>query len=137
MKNRKGIFISNMVLNKSKINKLKKIGRKHPEKRARYCLHKGIDDDDTHIMMIYQSKGNTIDIHSHPDKSSTSVIIEGKMFIEYYDENNNVINRILMEPYDTGNTFICKTPKCTIYTMIPLTDVVYIEFIKGPFDDKS
>lgn len=112
---------------------LKSLAMENHDKKCTMCLHNDIRAH-THEMVNVYPKGAYIRPHSHPFKSETKIMIEGKLQVFIFDDNGEIVDRFVM---DRDGIFTYRMDKGIIHTNIPLTDVVFHEVIEGPFVGKD
>lgn len=99
----------------------------------RICLHKS-ETSQLHSMLIYKDSTDISRIHKHPNKEEVFLILEGMMNITTYDSDLNKIKTIIMEPYDKNGIFAYMIPAGMWHETVVVTDLVYMEFVIGPFN---
>ena len=97
------------------------------------CLH---NDTRAHVheMINVYPKKTYVRPHSHPFKTETKIIIEGKLQVILFDNFGKILDVFVMEKSDV---FTFRLDRGVIHTNIPLTDVVFHEIIEGPFVGKD
>jgi hypothetical protein len=123
-----------VTLDKKSISSLKKQIVDNNCEKIRFCLHKNIEDK-LHEMVIVHSKGQYIRPHKHSVKTETFHIIEGKILLLIFDDKGNVLNKVMLEDYNSGGKFIFRMEKDIWHTVVPITEkVVFHEITNGPFN---
>ncbi len=118
-----------LKIDKEYIACLKSLAKKNSEKKCTMCLH---DDTRAHVheMINVYPGGVYIRPHSHPFKTETKIIIEGKLLVVIFDNKGDISDEFVMEK---DGIFTFRMDKGMIHTNIPLTDVVFHEIVEGPF----
>lgn len=98
------------------------------EERFRISLHTS-SEDDLHNMIIGMKKSSRVYPHKHL-RSESYQIIKGKMLLVYFDDNGNIINKVLMSPKDT---LVTRVDGGTYHGVVTIEDTVYHETRLGPF----
>lgn len=122
-----------LKMDKEYIVQLKTLAKKNKENRCTLCLHNDIREN-VHEMINVYPKFAYIRPHSHPLKTETKIIIEGKMLVFLFDDRGEIIDKFVME---RQGIFTFRLDKGIIHTNIPLTDVVFHEVTEGPFRGKD
>lgn len=112
---------------------LKLLAQKNRDRKCTMCLHNDIRSH-THEMVNVYPKGTYVCPHSHPFKSETKIMIEGKLQVYIFDDDGTIIDKFVM---DRDGIFTYRMDKGIIHTNIPLTDVVFHEVTEGPFVGKD
>lgn len=112
---------------------LKLLAQKNNDRKCTMCLHNDIRSH-THEMVNVYPKGTYVRPHSHPFKSETKIMIEGKLQVYIFDDDGTIIDKFVM---DRDGIFTYRMDKGVIHTNIPLTDVVFHEVTEGPFVGKD
>ena len=87
-----------IYIDRKKLEELKILAQKDPNKRARICLHKD-DGEMIQEMIIAFCKDSYIRPHRHTDKSESYHIIEGRIEIIFYNDilYNQIVDQIDIE----------------------------------------
>lgn len=122
-----------LKIDKSYITYLKDLAQNNIDRKCTMCLH---NDTRAHVheMINVYPKGAYIRPHSHPFKSETKILIEGKLYVIIFDDFGGILDEFIMEK---DGVFIFRIEKEIIHTNIPLTDCVFQEVIEGPFIGKE
>lgn len=112
---------------------LKSLAQKNSDRKCTMCLHNDIRSHTHEMVNVYPEK-TYICPHSHPFKSETKIMIEGKLQVYIFDNDGTIIDKFVM---DRDGIFTYRMDKGIIHTNIPLTDVVFHEVIEGPFVGKD
>ena len=103
-------------------------------RRSRFCLH--LDPNKTFHEMINVFCFDTyIRPHRHPDgKCESYQILEGRLLICIFDNLGNVIDKIILTPYQKAASLFLRLNTNYWHMQIPLTEfVVFVESYQGPF----
>lgn len=115
------------------IARMKTLAQRNNDKKCTMCLHNDIREH-MHEMINVYPKGAYIRPHSHPFKTETKRIIEGKLLVVIFDEAGEIQDKFVIEK---EGIFTVRMDKGIIHTNIPLTDVVFHEAISGPYIGKG
>lgn len=115
------------------IDYLKSLAQQDKDKRCTMCLHNDVRAH-VHEMLNVCPKNSYIRPHSHPFKTETKIVIEGKILLVIFDSGGRITDRFVM---DRDGIFTVRIDKGIIHTNIPLTDTVFQEIITGPFVGKD
>jgi len=120
------------ILTKEAIEFIKSDCKENTLRRSRINFHQS-DEESVHEMIIALSRDTNIRIHKHIGKSESFKIIEGKLAIVlFFDEDLSKREVVILEhnnnPYYRLNSSI-------FHLVLPLTEVVVmLEVTNGPFD---
>lgn len=108
---------------------LKTLAQKDKDRKCTMCLH---NDTRAHVheMINVYPGGMYVRPHSHPFKSETKIMIEGKLKVIIFDQCGEIVDEFIME---REGIFTFRLDKGIIHTNLPLTDVVFHEVTEGPF----
>ena len=115
------------------IQYLKALAEKNADGKCTMCLHNDTREH-VHEMMNVYPEGLYVRPHSHPFKTETKTIIEGRLLIVIFDESGNIQDKFVMEK---NGVFTFRIGKGILHTNIPLTNVVFHEVTSGPFVGKD
>ncbi len=122
-----------LKIDKKYIDYLKLLASKDKEQKCTMCLHNDTRAHVHEMINVYPAKAY-VRPHSHPFKTESKVIIEGKLLVIIFDDTGKISDRFIMEK---DGIFTFRLDKGIIHTNIPLTDVIFHEIIEGPFVGKN
>ena len=126
-----------IYIDRKKLEELKILAQKDPNKRARICLHKD-DGEMIQEMIIAFCKDSYIRPHRHIDKSESYHIIEGRIEIIFYNDNGIEIDKVVLSDKMDEHPFLFRISNSDWHTVVPKSDFVIIhEVTKGPFNKNS
>ena len=126
-----------IYIDRKKLEELKILAQKDPNKRARICLHKN-DEEMVQEMIIAFCKDSYIRPHRHTDKSESYHIIEGRIEIIFYNDNGIEIDKVVLSDKIDEHPFLFRISNSAWHTVVPKSDFVIIhEVTKGPFNKNS
>ena len=120
-----------VTVNRSDVEALKTQALQNPRKRARICVHSGVDDT-LHEMLIVHAKNIFVRPHKHISKSESFHIMEGVLNIILFNDTGDVVR--VIELSEKGN-FFYRLSDSLFHTVVPVSDVVvFHETTNGPFN---
>ena len=126
-----------IYIDRKKLDELKILAQKDPNKRARICLHKN-DEEMVQEMIIAFCKDSYIRPHRHIDKSESYHIIEGRIEIIFYNDSGIEIDKVVLSDKMDEHPFLFRISNSDWHTVVPKSDFVIIhEVTKGPFNKNS
>ena len=126
-----------IYIDRKKLDELKILAQKDPNKRARICLHKN-DEEMVQEMIIAFCKDSYIRPHRHIDKSESYHIIEGRIEIIFYNDNGIEIDKVVLSDRMDEHPFLFRVYNSVWHTVVPKSDFAIIhEVTKGPFNENS
>lgn len=85
-----------MLLDSSLLDNLTKQAKESPRLRMNYDLRNS-ETDKSQRMLNAVEPGSIMPIHRHPNTSTTVIIIRGKIRQNFYDDNGNMIETVLLD----------------------------------------
>jgi len=126
-----------IYIDRKKLDELKILAQKDPNKRARICLHKD-DGEMIQEMIIAFCKDSYVRPHRHIDKSESYHIIEGRIEIIFFNDNGIEIDKVVLSDKIDEHPFLFRISNSAWHTVVPKSDFVIIhEVTKGPFNKNS
>lgn len=122
-----------LKVDKEYIAYLKTLAHKDEDSKCTMCLHNDIREH-VHEMINVYPKLAYVRPHSHPFKTETKIMIEGKMLVVIFDDHGMITDNFVME---RQGIFTFRIDKGIVHMSIPLTDVVFYEVTEGPFTGKG
>lgn len=122
-----------LKIDKEYMDYLKSLVHKDKDNKCTMCLHHDIRER-VHEMINMYPKFAYVRPHSHPFKTETKIIIEGKMAVIIFNDQGKVIDQFIMEKQ---GVFIFRLDRGIIHMSIPLTDVAFYEVTEGSFTGKG
>ena len=112
----KEIFLikNNLFRNFSKYSKI------NDTNRYRLNLHKN-NKSILHEMIIFFQKKSYVSIHYFLKKSTTYLVIKGKIKVNTYNKNKKLINSVILSNFSSKNDFAIYLKRKTIYNIEILT----------------
>ena len=121
-----------MRFDDSFIEQLSELARKNPRMRQHYDLRDSEEDGSMRMLNAIEPE-TVIHVHRHPMTSEDVVVLRGKAEEVLYDDNGNVLERIVMEPgTKCMGCHVSKGQYHTCKSMKPGT--VIIEFKNTKYD---
>ena len=100
--------------------------------KFRICFHKNTKDK-IHQMLIYHSKNYVCKPHKN-NYPETTIILEGKMDLIFYDKFKKIKKIVKMGDYKTKKKFFCLIKKNEFASVkINSKYVIFFEITGGPF----
>lgn len=122
-----------LKIDKEYIEYLKLLAQKDCSGKCLMCLHNDIRANMHETMFVY-SAGSYIRPHSHPIKTETTIVLEGKLQEVIFDDNGDILDKYVI---DKDGIFTTRIDKGVIHNQVPLTDVIFYEVRSGPFTGKG
>jgi cupin fold WbuC family metalloprotein len=114
------------------IEKLKKMARDAPLKRARLCLHAS-HQDAVQEMVIALHESTYIRPHRHPGKTESFHMIEGSVLIGFFNDRGEIVQTLRLDA-DHKAKFLYRLSAAFWHAVLPLTEfAVFQEVANGPF----
>lgn len=85
-----------MVISPSLLDSLSQQAQSSPRLRMNYDLRNS-ETDKSQRMLNAIEPGSIMPIHRHPNTSTTVIIIRGKIRQNFYDDNGNMVETVLLD----------------------------------------
>lgn len=111
---------------------LKDLAANNERKRARLCLHEGIESN-VHEMIIVHAKGAYIRPHKHLNKSESFHVIEGRAKVIMFEENGIIREIIPIGGIQDKASFFYRISQPVFHSLDIVSDyIIFHETTKGP-----
>lgn len=103
----------------------------NPRLRMNYNFHTSMGEP-IHRMLNALEPESYLPPHRHTDKEETYLVLRGSMWVFYYDESGNVLERVLLSPSE--GKYGLEIPTGTWHSIVVLeSGTVIFEMKKGPY----
>lgn len=85
-----------MIIDSEILESLTQQAKANPRLRQNYDLRNS-DTDKSQRMLNAVEPGSIMPIHRHPNTSTTVIIIRGKIRQNFYDDNGNMVETVLLD----------------------------------------
>lgn len=120
-----------MIINKEILDQVTSKAKKSPRLRMNFNLHESLDDKVQRLLNAMEP-GTVIPIQRHQDTAETLMIVRGKLKVELYDDNKNVIESAILSP-ELGNYGIHIPTGVWHWVDILESGTVMFEVKEGPY----
>ena len=79
------------------LNEVQTKAKESPRLRMNYNFHQSLDDK-CHRFLNAVEPGTKVEIHRHPTKDETFVLLRGKVRVDTYNDDGTVIESIILCP---------------------------------------
>lgn len=121
-----------MEINKDLIDKLFVEAKENPRLRQNFDLRTSAEDG-SQRMLNALLPGTVVPIHRHPNSTENVFLLCGKLVEVIYDEDENVKERILLDP--TAGNYGCVVPQGAWHTVEVLEPSVIYEAKDGKYGE--
>ena len=87
-----------MIIDQKLLDELSAQAKANPRLRQNYDLRTSPADNSQRMLNALEP-GTVMPIHRHMKSSETICMIRGKMVMRFYDDNGNVTDEFVMEPF--------------------------------------
>lgn len=122
-----------LKIDKEYIGYLKSLAKKDSSGKCMMCLHNDTRAYIHELVSVYPA-GVYLRPHSHPNKTESTTLIEGKLQVIIFDEFGEILDEFIAE---RDGIFTFRLDKGIIHAFVPVTDIVFYEAKNGPFVDKK
>lgn len=102
------------IIDRSLLDKVSAQAKESPRLRMNYNFHQSLDDK-CHRFLNAVEPGTEVEIHRHPTKDESFVIIRGRVKVSTYDDNGNLIDSSILSKED--ESFGVDIPKNVWHTV--------------------
>ena len=121
-----------MEINKDLIDKLFVEAKENPRLRQNLDLRTSAEDS-SQRMLNALLPGTVVPVHRHPNSTENVFLLCGKLVEVIYDEDENVKERILLDP--TAGNYGCVVPQGAWHTVEVLEPSVIYEAKDGKYGE--
>ena len=119
------------IIDQSLLNKVSSEAKESPRLRMNYNFHQSLDDK-CHRFLNAVEPGTVVDIHRHPTKDETFVLLRGRVVVYTYNDDGSVLESVELNPNE--GRYGVNIPKCVWHKVESLeTGSVFFECKEGPF----
>ena len=120
-----------LVIDDDLLNKVSNEAKTTPRMRKNYNFHQSLDEK-CHRFLNALEPETVIDIHRHPSKDETFILLRGKVAVLTYSDDGNVIEKVVLS-LEEGQYGV-NIPKGVWHKVESLvTGSVIFECKEGPF----
>ena len=124
-----------MVIDKNLLDEVSEQAKSSPRLRMNYNFHQSLDEK-CHRFINAVEPGTVVDIHRHPAKDETFVLLRGRVRVNTYNDRGNVIDSIELCP-GYGRYGVC-IPKGVWHNLESLEpNSVFFECKEGPYSPQD
>ncbi len=119
------------LIDKQLLDDMSRQAQKSVRLRMNYNFHQSLDDK-CHRFLNAVEPGTVVEIHRHPTKDETFVLLRGRVIVRTYNDDGSVIESVELCP-DEGKYGV-NIPKGAWHNLESLeSDSVFFECKEGPF----
>jgi len=119
------------LIDKQLIDEVSRQAKQSDRLRMNYNFHQSLEDK-CHRFLNAVEPGTKVEIHRHPTKDETFIVLRGKVRISTYDDEGNVVESSILCPDD--GTFGVDIPKNVWHDLESLEpNSCIFEVKEGPF----
>lgn len=120
-----------MVIDEQLLNKVSAQAKGSPRLRMNHNFHQSLDDK-CHRFLNAVEPGTKVDIHRHPTKDESFVILRGKVRVNSYNDDGSVQESVVLSPEE--GRYGVDIPKGIWHNLEALeSNSVIFEVKEGPF----
>ena len=119
-----------MIINEELLEKITDEAHKSPRLRMNYNLHESLDAKAQRLINVLLP-GTPMPIHRHKHTSETCVLLQGKMFVVFYNEIGAQTERFLLDP--TQGNYGIQIPKGQWHGIEVIEPSAIFEVKDGPY----
>lgn len=119
------------IIDQSLLNKVSSEAKESPRLRMNFNFHKSLDDN-CHRFLNAVEPGTVVEIHRHPTKDETFVLLRGRVVVYTYNDDGSVLESIELNPNE--GRYGVNIPKGVWHKVESLeSGSVFFECKEGPF----
>ena len=120
-----------MIIDKKLLDQVSEHAKESPRLRMNYNFHQSLDEK-CHRFLNAVEPGTIVDIHRHPAKDETFVLLRGRVLVKTYKDDGSVIESIELCPND--GKYGVNIPKGVWHNLEALEhNSVFFECKEGPY----
>jgi len=119
------------VIDNNLLNMVSAQAKESPRLRMNYNFHQSLDEK-CHRFLNAVEPGTMVEIHRHPTKDETLVLLRGRVVVKTYNNDGSVIDSVELNPQE--GKYGINIPKGVWHNLECLEpDSVFFECKEGPF----
>lgn len=118
------------IIDEHLLNEVQIKAKDSPRLRMNYNFHESLDDK-CHRFLNAVEPGTKVEIHRHPTKDETFVLLRGRVVVYTYNDDGSVLESIELNPNE--GRYGVNIPKGVWHTLEALESSVIFECKEGPF----
>ena len=123
--------VMDMIIDKYLLNEVSNQAKESPRLRMNYNFHQSLDDK-CHRFLNAVEPGTVVEIHRHPSKDETFVLLRGRVVVYTYNDDGSVLECIELNPNE--GRYGVNIPKGVWHKVESLeSGSVFFECKEGPF----
>lgn len=120
-----------MIIDDELLNKLTAEAEGSPQLRMNYNLHESLEAKAQRLINVLLP-GTPLPIHRHKHTAETHVLLRGKMFVVFYNDLGEQVERYLLD--QTRGNYGVQIPKGQWHTLEVVEASVILEVKDGPYN---
>lgn len=118
------------IIDRDLLDKVTTEAKESPRLRMNYNFHQSLDDK-CHRFLNAVEPGTVVEIHRHPMKDESFVVLRGKVKVSTYNDDGSVRDSIIL-CHEEGRYGV-DIPKNTWHTLECIESATIFEVKEGPF----
>lgn len=120
-----------MVIDKNLLDKVSEQAKVSPRLRMNYNFHQSLDEK-CHRFLNAVEPGTLVEIHRHPSKDETFVLLRGRVEVRTYNDNGSIIESVELCPSE--GKYGVNIPKGVWHNLVAIEpNSVFFECKEGPY----
>ena len=120
-----------MVIDKNLLDKVSEQAKDSPRLRKNFNFHQSLDEK-CHRFLNAVEPGTVVEIHRHPAKDETFVLLRGRVEVRTYNDDGSLIESVELCPED--GKYGVNIPKGVWHNLVAIeSDSVFFECKEGPY----
>lgn len=118
------------LIDKQLLDDVSRQAQKSDRLRMNYNFHQSLDDK-CHRFLNAVEPGTKVEIHRHPTKDESFVLLRGRVVVYSYNDDGSVLESVELNPNE--GRYGVNIPKGVWHTLEALESSVFFECKEGPF----
>ncbi len=118
------------IIDEDLLNKVSEQAKTSPRLRMNYNFHQSLDEK-CHRFLNAVEPGTKVEIHRHPTKDESFIILRGKVKVSTYNDDGSIIDSIVL-CHEEGRYGV-DIPKNVWHTLECIESATIFEVKEGPF----
>ena len=120
-----------IIIEKDLLDDVSRKAKDSPRLRMNYNFHQSLEDK-CHCFLNAVEPGTMVEIHRHPTKDETFILLRGKVKVLTYNDDGTILENIILDPQE--GRYGVDIPRNVWHNLEALEpDSVIFECKEGPF----
>lgn len=124
-------LVNMQIIDTDLLDKVSAEAKESARLRMNYNFHRSLDEK-CHRFLNAMEPGTVVEIHRHPTKDETFVLLRGRVIVYTYNDDGSIVDRVELNPAE--GRYGVNIPKGVWHNLESLeSGSVFLECKEGPF----